>query len=134
MGNNILIVHYNPDDLEQRAKWATELGFTATTAKNSDEALNVIEKNTFRFALVDPLLPGISGFSLAEKIASSAPETTVFLASALYKRMQFVAHPGRHNIRMIHLNAPMNKNNFNALLSEYITLTTEKCSQQKFST
>ncbi len=117
MDKNVLIVHYNPRDLEQRSAWAAELGLTARTAHNCDEALSAISETEFRIALIDPLLPGISGFSLAEKIAASSPRTTVLLASALYKRMQFVAHPGASNIRMVHLDKPLDENSFKALMA-----------------
>jgi len=113
----LLIVHYNPRDLEQRATWAAELGFDATTVHNCDEALNAVANTNFLLALIDPLLPGMSGFSLAEKIASSSPRTTILLASALYKRMQFAAHSGLPNIRMVHLDKPLDKNSFKTLIS-----------------
>lgn len=113
----LLIVHYNPRDLEQRACWATELGFAATTVHNCDEALNAVANTDFLLALIDPLLPGMSGFSLAEKIAASAPGTTVLLASALYKRMQFVAHSSAANIRMVHLDKPLDETSFKTLIS-----------------
>jgi len=117
VSKNILIVHYNPRDLEQRAAWAAELGLHALTAKNCDEALETIGKNEFLLAFIDPLLPGMSGFSLAEKIAASAPKTTVLLASALYKRMQFVARPGANNIRMVHLDKPLDEKSFKTLVA-----------------
>lgn len=113
----LLIVHYNPRDLEQRACWATELGFAATTVHNCDEALHAVASKNYTLALIDPLLPGMSGFSLAEKIAASAPGTTVLLASALYKRMQFVAHSGLPNIRMVHLDKPLDETSFKTLIS-----------------
>ncbi len=114
---NLLIVHYNPRDLEQRASWAAELGFAATTVHNCDEALNAVANTDFLLALIDPLLPGMSGFSLAEKIAASSPGTTVLLASALYKRMQFVAHSGAANIRMVHLDKPLDETSFKTLIT-----------------
>lgn len=122
MSKNVLIVHYNPRDLEQRSAWAEEMGLTATVAHNCDEALNAIACTEFLLALIDPLLPGMSGFSLAEKIASSAPRTIVLLASALYKRMQFVAHPGAANIRMVHLDKPLDETSFKTLMArEHVT-------------
>ena len=117
MEKTLLIVHYNPRDLEQRACWATELGFAATTVHSCDEALNAVASTDFLLALIDPLLPGMSGFSLAEKIASSSPRTTILLASALYKRMQFVAHSGSPNIRMVHLDKPLDETSFKTLIS-----------------
>jgi len=113
----LLIVHYNPRDLEQRAGWAEELGFAPTTVHNCDEALNAVASKDFVLALIDPLLPGMSGFSLAEKIAASSPRTKVLLVSALYKRMQFVAHSGSPNIRMVHLDKPLDENSFKTLIS-----------------
>ncbi len=122
MGKNVLIVHYNPRDLKQRATWAAELGLDPTTAHNCDEALNAVADTYFCLALIDPLLPGTSGFSLAEKIASSSPRTTVLVASALYKRMQFAGHPGSANIRMVHLDKPLDETSFKALMGkEHIT-------------
>jgi len=122
LDKNVLIVHYNPRDLEQRAAWAAELGLVPTTAHNCDEALNAVADTDFRLALIEPLLPGMSGFSLAEKIAASSPRTTVLVASALYKRMQFVAHPGSTNIRVVHLDKPLDETSFKALMGrEHIT-------------
>ncbi len=133
MCKNILIVHYNPRELKQRADWAAELGLNASTAKNCDEALETISKNEFQLVLIDPLLPGMSGFSLAEKIAASAPKTTVLLASALYKRMQFVTHPGKGNIRMVHLDKPLDEITFKTLITKgYITdINKKKIKTQK---
>ena len=57
-------------------------GFVITWAKDGEEALNIIQNNTFDICVLDVMMPKLDGFSLAEKIIELYPEIPfVFLTA-----------------------------------------------------
>ncbi len=57
-------------------------GFEVNWAKDGDEALYLIQKNTFDICVLDVMMPKLDGFSLAEKIIELYPEVPfVFLTA-----------------------------------------------------
>ena len=57
-------------------------GFVITWAKDGEEALNIIQNNSFDICVLDVMMPKLDGFSLAEKIIELYPEIPfVFLTA-----------------------------------------------------
>jgi DNA-binding NtrC family response regulator len=70
------------DDVEFRSSVARRFvrrGFKVHEASNAEEALAAAERREFDVALVDMVMPGITGVELLEKMKASHPEVEVIL-------------------------------------------------------
>lgn len=116
MKNTVLLVHYNPNDLKQMSTWAEAMGLHPVTARNREQAVTAIGQHAIQLVLLDPLLPGSCGFTTARQLAEKKPETTVIVATCMYRKIQMEQAGQMDNIHMIHLDAPMNREMFETLL------------------
>ena len=117
MKNTILIVHYNPRDCSRMADWAEGMGLEGVTARNCEEAIQKLDAVTHvSVILIDPLLPGTSGFAVAEELAVRRPDTPIIIASCLYRKLQMERAGSAENIHMVHLDHPMDEPTFQSLV------------------
>ena len=65
---HILIVEDENDGREIVAEILGFFGITADLATNGQDALDLLETNTYTAAIIDLMLPGMSGFELAHAI------------------------------------------------------------------
>ena len=85
---SILIV----DDEEPiRRLLASYLGtsYTCVTAKNAEEAKNLLAASSFNLVLTDITMPGASGLELCEYINMAHPDTLVVIVSAKVGELNF---------------------------------------------
>ena len=57
-------------------------GYTAYTAKDADEALAYIEKNHVDMAIVDVMMPRVSGYDLTRELRDFAQDMPILMVSA----------------------------------------------------
>ena len=62
---------------------AIRAGFDVTPAKDGQEAIEVLEHQTFEIVIVDLMMPRVSGYDLVQKISTMAPRPTVIVATAM---------------------------------------------------
>ncbi len=60
----------------------TDEGYDVQTAVCGEDALKILEKNTFDAAMVDIRMPGMSGLDLLEHIHRDSPDTSVVMMTA----------------------------------------------------
>lgn len=58
------------------------LGYAVTAAEDAIEAMQLIEKNVYDVVVTDVLMPGPSGFDLAEQVHAIKPKLPVILMTA----------------------------------------------------
>jgi putative nucleotidyltransferase with HDIG domain len=78
----VLIVDDEAAVRDLMARWAESLGLDATTACNSDEALECLRDRRHDLAVIDIMMPGRNGLWLAQEVRRGYPETAVVLATA----------------------------------------------------
>jgi DNA-binding response OmpR family regulator len=74
------------DDKAIRSLLATvarRAGFLVDVAKDGLEALAMFERHTYDIAIVDLMMPRLSGYELVEKISTLKPRPVVIVATAL---------------------------------------------------
>src|SRR5688572_8519457 len=79
---NVLVVdddHSITDGLEQLLSQA---GQTVSVAGSAEEALQLLNKQTFHLVLTDLQMPGRDGISLAKSVRESCPDTKVAVITA----------------------------------------------------
>lgn len=72
------------DDAFLRDMYATkfqETGYDVSTAENGAQALRLLESEKFDVALLDMVMPGMSGVELLERISETAPNTKCIVLS-----------------------------------------------------
>lgn len=117
MKNTILIVHYNPRDCSKMVQWAESMDLEGQMAHNREDALQKVEESaTLALILIDPLLPGASGFAVAEELAARRPDTPIIIASCLYRKLQMERAGSADNIHMVHLDHPLDEPTFQSLV------------------
>ena len=79
-----LRVLFVDDDSAIRKVMGIELprmGHDVTICESGEQALDVIEKNTYDTAIVDLRMPGISGWEVVDAIKENAPTTDVIIST-----------------------------------------------------
>ncbi len=97
MTSRILIVD---DDGPQRRSLRLGLelaGFEAAAVPSADEALGVLELESFDLAIVDVMMPGVTGLQLVRRLQFRHADLPVVLTSGY--------HLARHHLERIGLNA-----------------------------
>ena len=57
--------------------------FLVTTAKNAQDALQYLKRNTVDLMLIDYKMPGMNGLELAEYVREIAPRTMIVMMSSV---------------------------------------------------
>ena len=67
--NNILWVDDEIDLLKPHIIYLQSKGYNLTTAKSGDEALEIINKNSFNLIFLDENMPGLSGLETLNTVS-----------------------------------------------------------------
>ncbi len=65
------------------ARVAERAGFEVDTAKDGVQALEILQRKQFEIAIVDLMMPRMSGYDLVQKISTLSPRPVVIVATAL---------------------------------------------------
>ncbi|MFM7846873.1 MAG: sigma-54-dependent transcriptional regulator [Planctomycetota bacterium] len=76
---DLLIVDDDHEFRDAAVRWFTQRGFHVDQASRGDEALEVLQRREFDVAIVDMIMPGMSGLQLLEKIKVQQVECEVII-------------------------------------------------------
>ena len=79
----LLIVDDEPPIRALLAKVAQRAGFDVDTAQDGIEALEMLERKTYAIAIIDLMMPRLSGYELVQRISTLQPRPSVIVATAL---------------------------------------------------
>jgi CheY-like chemotaxis protein len=82
MNEKILLVDDEVDFLDVLSEFLRDEGYVASTARNAQEALELLQKETFRLLLSDINMPGMKGFELIKKVKQLYPTLKSALITA----------------------------------------------------
>jgi DNA-binding response OmpR family regulator len=82
MTDRILIVDDEPSIRETLAEVLSSQGREILTASSGEEALALLQKETYDLVLLDLVMPGLSGLQVMEKAQKIAPSTIVIMLTA----------------------------------------------------
>jgi DNA-binding NtrC family response regulator len=82
MGESVLIVDDEENLLVLLHRVLGKVGYDVTTASNSQQALELIEKHDFPFAILDIRMFPIDGVALLSEIKKRSPATKVIMITA----------------------------------------------------
>ena len=88
-GNEIVLVVDDEAALRELAKNLLELyGYKVFTAENSNDALDILEKNKIDLMLSDIVMPGMDGYQLSTVVSLRFPNVKIQLASGFTDNLQ----------------------------------------------
>ena len=79
----ILIVDDDKTIRKLLERVALRAGFEVDCARDGVEALEMIEKKTYEIAIVDLMMPRLSGYELVQRISTMNPRPAVLVATAM---------------------------------------------------
>ncbi len=85
MGKQVLIVNYEPKSLSKLNQLMVEMGHDVETARNGNEALESVEQSVPDLIIMDPMLPKLSGFEVAQRLNADHPEIPIIMVTSVYK-------------------------------------------------
>jgi two-component system response regulator AtoC len=88
---DILIIEDDPLNRELFKHICSDLELNCTALADGQEALNLLEQETFRIVITDVKLPGIEGPEILKRVKDSSPETDVIVVTAFGGIEQAVA-------------------------------------------
>jgi len=77
----ILVVEDEPRVRQLTSHMLKRLGYTALEAQNADEALGICQQQSIDLVLSDVVMPGLSGYDLAERLRNEGIRVPVLLMS-----------------------------------------------------
>jgi DNA-binding NtrC family response regulator len=78
---NILIVDDNPEQCEILSELVAELGHTAYTAADGEQALQLFEQRKIDLVITDIKMPRMDGMALLEKVRQRDPHVRVIVVT-----------------------------------------------------
>ncbi len=79
----VLVVDDDPAIRKLLERVALRAGFTVETACDGVEALELLEVKQYEIAIVDLMMPRLSGYELVQKISAIDPRPVVLVATAM---------------------------------------------------
>jgi CheY-like chemotaxis protein len=83
MGARVLVIDDNPGIRETLGLFLETLGYEVEEAANGVEGLRRVGPGRYDLVLTDVLMPGMTGWEVADAIRAAAPATGVVLISGL---------------------------------------------------
>lgn len=80
---SLLIIDDEPPIRTLLKRVAERAGFDVDTARDGVEALEMLQRKDYAIAIVDLMMPRLSGYELVQKISTFKPRPTVIVATAL---------------------------------------------------
>ncbi|CAM2065122.1 Protein kinase [Sulfidibacter corallicola] len=81
----ILIAEHEDASRGSLESLLTAVGYETTTASNGQEALDSVASFEPNVAIVDPLLSGVDGFMVSQRITKKYPDIVVIISSSVYR-------------------------------------------------
>ncbi len=134
MGKKVLIVNYEPNRLSRLNELIVDLGYETATAKNGMEALEVVEDFVPDLAIIDPMLPKLSGFEVAQKLTADHPNLPVIMVTSVYKGNRYRTEAvSKYGVKE-YLEEPFEDETLQALVKKYLERSeTRKIPKKKAS-
>lgn len=99
----ILVVDDSANERERIVNLLTPLGYEVDTAQDGDEALTLLEINTYSLLITDLLMPGNTGFQLLATIQGWGIKPPIIICSA------YVTHEVEKHLKFHELVEIVNK-------------------------
>ncbi len=126
MGKKVLIVNYEPKRLARLNELIVDLGYEAITAKDGIEALDAVDNNIPDLAIIDPMLPKLSGFEVAQKLTAEHPRLPIIMVTSVYKGNRYRTEAmSKYGVKE-YLEEPFEDETLQTLVRKYLDFSEKK--------
>lgn len=79
----VLFLEDEPTIREVLAEYMRMSGYRVTETSRGDEAIALLQENTYNIAILDVMVPGVDGFAVLQYIRDHCPQTATIMLTAL---------------------------------------------------
>jgi len=79
----VLFLEDEPTIREVLAEYMKMSGYLVTETARGDEAIALLQENSYHIAVLDVMVPGVDGFEVLQHIRDHCPETATIMLTAL---------------------------------------------------
>ncbi len=131
MKKKVMIANYDPNVLKQQKKAFEGLDVELKTVQSGDMALTELKQFQPDMVLLDPMLPKVSGFDVAQKIRSTMPDLPIIMLTAVYRGMIYRTQALSKYGATEYLEEPVSVEELRATIEKYIGSPTKKGKNKK---
>ena len=89
MTKKVMIANYDPNVLKEQKKAFEGMDVELKTVRNGSSALEAFGNFKPDMVLLDPMLPKVSGFDVAQKIRTLNPDLPIIMLTAVYRGLVY---------------------------------------------
>jgi len=127
----VMIANYDPNVLKQQEKAFEGLDVELKTVQNGDMALTELNQFQPDMVLLDPMLPKVSGFDVAQKIRSTMPDLPIIMLTAVYRGIVYRTQALSKYGATEYLEEPISIDELRATIEKYIGLPSREIKKKK---
>lgn len=122
MTKKVMIANYDPNVLKEQKKAFEGMDVELKTVRNGSSALEEFGNFKPDMVLLDPMLPRISGFDVAQKIRETMPNLPIIMLTAVYKGLVYRTQALDKYGATEYLEEPISVNKLRGIIGKYIGL------------
>ncbi len=131
MKRKVMIANYDPNVLRQQEKAFEGLNVEIRTVQNGDAALVKIAEFQPDMLLLDPMLPKVSGFDVAQKVRGQMPDLPIIMITAVYRGLVYRTQAIDKYGATEYLEEPVSAETLRAVVEKYIGVPVKKSAEKK---
>jgi len=81
----VFIADYDEESLKRLTTVLRVAGFEVDSTRDGKQAIEIIERFKPKVCLIDPMIPGVDGFTLSQQVRSRFPDVATVISTAIYK-------------------------------------------------
>ena len=120
MTKKVMIANYDPNVLMQQKKAFEGMDVELKTVKNGDSALAEFADFQPDMVLLDPMLPKVSGFDVAQKIRALMPDLPIVMLTSVYRGLVYRTQALDKYGATEYLEEPVSVEELRATIEKYI--------------
>ncbi len=133
MKKKVMIANYDPKVLRQQKKAFAGLDVEIMTVRDGDAVLSQFNEFKPDIILLDPMLPKVSGFDVAQQLRASLPELPIIMLTAVYRGLVYRTQAlGKYGASE-YLEEPVSAEKLRATIEKYIGSPEKKKKKKKVS-
>jgi len=130
----VMIANYDPNVLKEQKKAFEGMNVDVKTVRDGEAALAEVTPFQPDMLLLDPMLPKVSGFDVAQKIRETMPDLPIIMLTAVYRGMVYRTQALDKYGATEYLEEPVPLERLRAVIEKYIGTPVRKIKEKKHHT
>ncbi len=134
MKKKVMIANYDPNVLKEQKKAFEGMNVDVKTVRDGEVALTEAVSFQPDIILLDPMLPKVSGFDVAQKIRATMPDLPIIMLTAVYRGMVYRTQALDKYGATEYLEEPVPLEKLRSVIEKYIGTPVKKIKEKKHHT